>query len=166
MSNPQKPDHRRVIRRRKRNPDAMPTPETPDLPAPEEGRAPARAAAPQPAPEPAPPPPVDSLDGSALLAEIESMGSDAFAALMAGGSPSRMEAGDQVEGTVVRVTADTVFLNIGAKSEGFMERQEFGESAPTIGTRLDVFVTRVGDSSKHCNAQEFWAEDWGRSHRS
>jgi small subunit ribosomal protein S1 len=70
-----------------------------------------------------------------------------------------MEAGDQVEGTVVRVTADTVFLNIGAKSEGFMERQEFGEEAPAIGTRLDVFVTGVGDSirlSRELRGEASW----------
>ena len=62
---------------------------------------------------------------------------------MAGGSPDQLEAGDQVEGSVVRVTEGTVFVNIGAKAEGFMERAEFEGNAPAIGAQITAFVVKL-----------------------
>ena len=144
MSKPQKPAHARTIRRRKRaaEPEATSVPTEPqDATSPPQKATNTRvskASATPPAETP-----TETLDGSALLAEIEAMGADAFAALMAGGSPDKLEAGDQVEGSVVRVTDDTVFVNIGAKAEGFMERAEFEGNAPAIGAQITAFVVQL-----------------------
>ena len=157
MSKPQKPDHRRVIRRRK---GTKPTPETETESTKDTVATKGVAPAPTPVTNPEPPaPPAASLDGDVLLAEIESMGADAFAALMADGSPSRLQAGDQVMGTVVRTTQGTVFVDVGAKAEGFLDAQEFGESIPKIGDKVQAFIVDTGDSirlSKQLRGDGAW----------
>ena len=160
MSKPQKPAHARTIRRRKRaaEPEATPVPIEPQ----DASSPPQKATNTRVSKVSAKPPaetPTETLDGSALLAEIEAMGADAFAALMAGGSPDQLEAGDQVEGSVVRVTEDTVFVNIGAKAEGFMERAEFEGNAPAIGAQITAFVVQAGENiqlSRQLKGEASW----------
>ena len=40
----------------------------------------------------------------------------------------RIQAGQKVQGTVIEVTDDSVFVNIGAKIDGIMERKDFVDS--------------------------------------
>jgi len=150
MSNREDPLRRgRVIRRRK---GQAPSADSP-APAPATAvtaattvppAAPARApAASTPAPAPAPARP--RVDNESLLAEIENLSMDDLASLLGGGAPRQLVPGDRAEGTVVRITHDSVFVDVGAKSEGVFDASEFeGRPAPRIGTTLGGFVSSSG----------------------
>jgi len=50
------------------------------------------------------------------------------------------DGGQQIEGTVIVVTADSVLLDIGFKSEGILPLTAFGGEAPKAGDKLKVSV--------------------------
>ena len=56
----------------------------------------------------------------------------------------RFTPGDKVSGTVVKITKDTVFLDLGGKSEGYAEMAEFLDSSGNLtlkeGDRVDLKV--------------------------
>ncbi|NOY27539.1 MAG: S1 RNA-binding domain-containing protein [Oligoflexia bacterium] len=86
-----------------------------------------------------------SLDGDALLAELDGFDQDAFAALLAQGSPVDLEVGDEVTGTVVRITKDTIFVDIGGKSEAWLPHAELDNDQPlTVGGALTAWVLSAG----------------------
>ena len=89
-------------------------------------------------------PPRPTLDGDALLAELEGLDQGAFAALLSAGSPTELEAGEEVTGTVVRVTADTIFVDIGAKSEAWLALAELEGQPVHAGERLTARVLGTG----------------------
>lgn len=63
-----------------------------------------------------------------LLDELEGMDPAELAALLEAAQPRRrLEPGQQVVGVVTRVGKDTVFVDIGAKSEGHLDRGELGD---------------------------------------
>jgi small subunit ribosomal protein S1 len=140
----------RVIRRRKG--EAAQADAPPPSPAAAEPPPPARAAQPAapparpaPAPAPAPPPARPSVDKDALLAEIENLSMDDLASLLGGGAPRQLVPGDRVEGTVVRITFDSIFLDVGAKSEAVFDAGDFeGRAAPRVGDTLTGFVASAG----------------------
>lgn len=96
-------------------------------------------------PPPSAPEPHLTLDGTALLAELDALGSGGLDALLRGQSARRVAAGDRVEGTVARVTSDTVFVDIGAKSEAILERAELDGPVPVVGEPLVAFVLSTGE---------------------
>ena len=55
--------------------------------------------------------------------------------------------GDAVSGTVVKITKDTIFVDLGGKSEGFVETQEFMDKEGNVtvkeGQRIDLKVASV-----------------------
>jgi len=51
----------------------------------------------------------------------------------------QLEEGQLVEGTVIQVTSDQVFVDVGYKSEGKIPLQEFGE-APKVGDSVSVIL--------------------------
>ena len=51
------------------------------------------------------------------------------------------EAGQMVEGTVVQITADYVYVDIGDKSEGLIPVAEFAEGLPKEGDKVQALLT-------------------------
>ncbi|MCK6507021.1 S1 RNA-binding domain-containing protein [Myxococcota bacterium] len=126
-----------------------------------EKAAPAKAAPPRPAPaadraepparRPAPPPkaaplPFDrpSLDGDALLAELDAFDPAEMARLLGQGGAFVLEPGDEVTGTVARITHDTVFVDIGGKSEAWLPLSELDGAAVEPGQDLTARVLSSG----------------------
>lgn len=56
-----------------------------------------------------------------------------------------LEAGTLVEGKVVGITENDVFLDVGGKSEASLSVLEFGDSLPKMGDKVTVYVERVDD---------------------
>ncbi len=105
---------------------------------------PARSAAPTASPAPAD----DRLqvDAASLAAELDNLSADALAQLLGGGSPRRLSPGDKVEGTVVRVGREGVFVDIGSKAEGRLDITEFDlDEEPRPGEQLTAFVLRADE---------------------
>jgi len=110
-----------------------------------EAQAVAAAAAPTPAPRPVVPE-GPRFDGDALMAELGALSANDFAALLSGGMPKRLRPGERVQGIVVRVGHDGVFVDLGSKSEGILDISdaEAGEVF-TVGQNLSAFVLSVGE---------------------
>ncbi|MFA5516659.1 MAG: 30S ribosomal protein S1 [Desulfuromonadales bacterium] len=88
------------------------------------------------------------------------------------GSSSRLQPGQQIEATVLKLTADWVFLDIGQKGEGVLDRRELldAEGNPTAGEgdRITAyflgasggemrFTTRIGGGgSAQAQMEEAW----------
>jgi small subunit ribosomal protein S1 len=102
------------------------------------------------APPPAPPrssattePPREraarAFDPDDLMA-LAQMGPEELAALMEGATVGRraLEPGQKVRGVVTRVGKEVVFVDIGAKSEGQVERGEMPEAS--VGDTVEAFV--------------------------
>ncbi len=74
-----------------------------------------------------------------------------------------LEEGDLIEGHVIQVTGDFVFVDIGYKSEGKIPMAEFGEVAPKVGDTVNVILvkkeTHSGDivvSKKRADEKMYW----------
>ena len=52
------------------------------------------------------------------------------------------EEGQLVEGTVVQVSEEYVFLDVGCKSEGRLPAMEFSDSLPKVGDKVQVFLVK------------------------
>jgi len=97
-----------------------------------------------PAPTPKPKPTGPRIDAAALEAEAKALDADAMAELMSGGAPRDPEPGQQVEGTIASITDATVFVNIGAKSEGTIDRATLSDpDSLQVGDTISAFVVRV-----------------------
>lgn len=76
---------------------------------------------------------------------MSSDGGSSFAKMFEGGfsAPSALTPGQQIEATVVRITNNNVFLDIGGKSEGYVNREEFldpqGELTIKEGERVKAY---------------------------
>ncbi len=82
------------------------------------------------------------------------MDRDAFAAMMAGTVPlKRFETGDRVEGRVVRTDDQTVFVDLGGKAEGSIDRAELaddtGELTVALGDTVSAFVVDTRGGGVH-----------------
>jgi small subunit ribosomal protein S1 len=79
-------------------------------------------------------------------------------------SLSTPEEGQLVDGTVVQVTDDYVFVDIGCKSEGRISKEEFAGSLPKGGDTLTVFlIKKFGKngpeiSKTRADAKRLWKE--------
>lgn len=74
-----------------------------------------------------------------------------------------MEEGDLIDGKVIQVSGDYVFVDIGYKSEGKIPVAEFGENAPKAGDDVKVILikkeTHSGEvivSKKRADEKVFW----------
>lgn len=126
MSNP--PIRRQAGEQRRRPQEARPAVE------------PARPAAPAPAPPPAEEPaePAPRLATDDLMA-LASMDPAELAALMEGNlSQTRLEPGAKVAGRITRVGRDTLFVDLGSKSEGQLDRVELPEAK--VGAEVTAYV--------------------------
>lgn len=76
----------------------------------------------------------ESQNKSAIHAQLEAA-LDGF---------SNPEEGQTVEGTVIQITEDYVFLNIdGCKSEGKLPVSEFSNDMPSVGDKVQVYLVRA-----------------------
>lgn len=154
---------RKIIRRRKSSEEAESTPQAEVAPAqPQAPEAPTQPAAKRrsrqrvlakPKTEKkkrkSAPKPVDpSSITSARLSELEalaSMDGDPMADLlgMGGAAPRRFEPGTKVSGIVTRLTREDVYVDLSAKSEGWLPIREIGEVS--VGDTIEAFVVSSGD---------------------
>jgi small subunit ribosomal protein S1 len=78
------------------------------------------------------------------LEALASMSPDELAALMEGAvAGSRTEVGDQVTGRVTRIGTDTVFVDIGAKSEGQLDLGEAPDAS--VGDEITAYIVATGE---------------------
>lgn len=75
-----------------------------------------------------------------------------------------LEEGQLVEGTVIQISGDEVFIDIGYKAEGRISLDEF-ESAPDVGDTVEVVLLRkdirnggVAVSKRKADEKRFWKE--------
>lgn len=101
-----------------------------------------KTAPPQPSDEPEPAPKLATDD----LMAIAAMDPAELAALMEGSvATSAFEAGQEVTGVVTRVSEASVLVDVGGKSEAWIERGELPEAR--VGEQITAFVLHVGESS-------------------
>ena len=133
-------DRIRTIRRKKGDKKPEKAADTASAAQPE-----AQKAAPAPAPKEKPKPAGPRIDAAALAAEASALNADDMASLMSGSVPSDPDPGQQVSGTIASITDTTVFVNIGAKSEGAIEKDELADAASLqVGDTISAFVISVG----------------------
>ncbi len=97
-------------------------------------------AAPPSAPAEAPTPRLDTDD----LMALASMDPAELAALMEGSvDRGTVQLGDKVDAVVSRVGSDTVFVDLGGKSEGQLERVEFPDAK--VGDPITAYVIATGE---------------------
>ena len=143
-----RPEHRRRTVRRRTDPE---TPFAEALAAaappsdrPTGGRSrPSAAPARQAAPVPAPPPPEAKMNADALLAELDGLSGDDLDALLLAGPKRAPRPGERIEGVLVRIEEGAAFVDIGGKSEGFIDPMELDADA-AVGDRISAFVLRAG----------------------
>ena len=131
-------DRIRTIRRKKGSKPSEPAEQNAEVTADEPSTPKATAAGPKAKPD------GPRIDAEALEAEAKALDSEAMAALMSGGVPRDPEPGQQVEGTVASISTSTVFVNIGAKSEGTIDRSTMADAeALQVGDTISAYVVRV-----------------------
>ncbi len=134
------PYDRTLRRRRTADPADAAPPAPPAEPVPQ---VPATAVAPAPVPPPAEPRRTTDLDA---LREVADMARADVAAMMEQFAPRRGSAatrpGQRVKGRVTRVTADTVFVDIGQKADASIARVEL-DAFVALGDEVDAFVLRT-----------------------
>jgi small subunit ribosomal protein S1 len=76
---------------------------------------------------------------------------DSFAALFSESleqSLKKLSPGDKVSATVVGIDKETIFLDVGTKSEGIIEASEFvnddGQLSISVGDRIEVYCLKTG----------------------
>ncbi len=130
----------------------MATPKPPRRVPAGESRRPPTPEAPEPEPAPSVPEPVaptsSEVPSSRLelsdLEDLASMNPDELAALMEGStSQTRLDAGSKVTGRITRVGHDTLFVDLGGKSEGQLDRSESPDAS--AGDEIEAFVVSDGE---------------------
>ncbi len=122
--------------------------------------APQEASAQEPRRTPKPRPKRRDLLKTEDLQALADMDRDDFAAMMAGTVPlKRFELGDRVSGSVVRMDSQVVFVDLGGKAEGALDRAELtdteGQLTIALGDTLTAFVvdTRGGGIQLSCQVR-------------
>ena len=76
-------------------------------------------------------------------------GSEDFAALLAehDAVADRVHPGQKVTGTIIEISGDSVFVNIGIKIDGVMDRKDIldadGKETLAVGDTIELYVTGV-----------------------
>lgn len=142
--------HDTVRRRRKGERPTAPSPaptaevEAPSLDVSEDGGVVAVRVAPRPEPPPRPETPGPRGPDLHDLAAIASMDPAELAAALGGSlAPRRSRVGDRVEGVITAVGKEDFFVDIGAKSEGRLDRREGRDLS--IGDTVELFVLADDD---------------------
>ncbi|HCH64238.1 MAG TPA: hypothetical protein DFR83_15650 [Deltaproteobacteria bacterium] len=85
------------------------------------------------------------MNAEALLAELDGMSSGDLDAMLLATPKRAPRPGERIEGVLVRIAEGAAFVDIGGKSEGFIDPLELDEDAK-VGDRISAFVLRAGAS--------------------
>ena len=129
-------------------PEPLPTPETSSAPEPQSFQE--SAAAPEPIPAPAPEP----AAAAPIAPEVPNAApEESFADLLSAFERThshKAEPGQrQLQGTVISLSADQVFLDIGYKTEGVLPRSAFENNADSVKPGDTVPVSVTGRNEEH-----------------
>ncbi|MEL6178054.1 MAG: S1 RNA-binding domain-containing protein [Myxococcota bacterium] len=111
-----------------------------------------------PPPEPQPAPVAQSAPEDTPAEPVEDFGAvfeASLAADTAGSNPQRpgFAEGDQVKGRVVHIGSDNVFVDLGAKSEGYISRAELtddeGKLTVEMGSEVEAYVVSITAGGIH-----------------
>ncbi|MHB8137744.1 MAG: 30S ribosomal protein S1 [Smithellaceae bacterium] len=64
-------------------------------------------------------------------------------------TPKRFSVGEKVEATIVKISPEWIFIDLGAKSEGYIDKQEFLDEAGSLTIQEGDTVTAYFLSSRH-----------------
>jgi small subunit ribosomal protein S1 len=64
-------------------------------------------------------------------------------------TPKRFSVGEKVEATIVKISPEWVFVDLGAKSEGYIDKKEFLDDAGNLSVKEGDTVTAYFLSSRH-----------------
>jgi len=64
-------------------------------------------------------------------------------------TPKRFSVGEKVEATIVKISPEWIFIDLGAKSEGYMDKKEFLDDAGNLTVKEGDRVTAYFLSSRH-----------------
>ena len=64
-------------------------------------------------------------------------------------TPKRYSVGEKVEATIVKISPEWIFIDLGAKSEGYIDKKEFLDEEGTLTVREGDTVTAYFLSSRH-----------------
>ncbi|PKN18008.1 MAG: 30S ribosomal protein S1 [Deltaproteobacteria bacterium HGW-Deltaproteobacteria-6] len=64
-------------------------------------------------------------------------------------TPKRYAVGEKVEATIVKISPEWIFIDLGAKSEGYMDKKEFLDDAGNLTIKEGDTVTAYFLSSRH-----------------
>ena len=64
-------------------------------------------------------------------------------------TPKRFSVGEKVEATIVKISPEWIFIDLGAKSEGYMDKKEFLDDAGNLTVKEGDMVTAYFLSSRH-----------------
>jgi small subunit ribosomal protein S1 len=84
------------------------------------------------------------LDSKLLLSELDSLDRSAFDRLL--GTPQSIVKGQKVEGTIIRTEKDLFIVDIGAKSEAFLWKEDADLSETKEKLKITAFVTSVSSN--------------------
>lgn len=144
MRDPAMQSERKTVRRREAGQETPAKASLPVNPSPavDARPAPARRAPPAPAPvalEPAPHLRTDELEAIAHMSldELEALINES-------GKRQRIDVGHRVTGTITRVGRDNIFVDVGAKSEAMLPREDLSDAV--VGATLSAFVVDVDEN--------------------
>lgn len=99
----------------------------------------------------------------------EMMEEESFAQLLEGSlvKPLRFEAGHKVKGRIVKISEDSIFIDLGGKSEGYLDRKELldeeGNLSAHEGDLIQAYFLSSGDDGMRLTTQ-ITRGDAGRHH--
>lgn len=99
----------------------------------------------------------------------EVMEEESFAQLLEGSlvKPVRLEVGQKVQGRIVKISDEYIFLDLGGKSEGYLDRKELqdeeGQVAAREGDLIHAYLLSSGDEGMRLTTQ-ITRGDAGRRH--
>jgi len=64
-------------------------------------------------------------------------------------TPKRYSVGEKVEAMIVKISPEWIFIDLGAKSEGYIDKKEFLDEEGTLTVREGDTVTAYFLSSRH-----------------
>ncbi len=129
--------------RRRREPAGAPAPVAPAAATPATEAVTAWRATARPAPAPAPRENPNRLDPDDLLALTQMDPAELAALMNASVASARLNPGDRVTGRVTRVGRDDLFVDLGGKSEGQLDRAELPEAA--VGSEITAYVLAIDE---------------------
>jgi len=64
-------------------------------------------------------------------------------------TPRRFSAGEKIDAVIVKITSEWIFIDLGAKSEGYLDRKEFLDESGSLTVKEGDSITAYFLSSRH-----------------